>query len=359
VSGVVTTQRPPGAQIVCKSLWKVFGQHGVSLIGTPEASLPRAELQARTGCTVAIRDVSFEVALGEVFVVMGLSGSGKSTLIRALTRLIEVDRGEIMLCGEDLRRLDPKRLRQARRHKVSMVFQQFGLFPHRRVVDNVAFGLEIQGVPRATRRARAEELLAVVGLEGFASSYPEQLSGGMQQRVGLARALAVDPEVLLFDEAFSALDPLIRRGMQDELVRLQQDMHKTVVFVTHDLDEALKLGDRIAIMRDGGFVQVGRPEEVVGAPVDDYVAEFTRDVPRAKILSAAWAMHPLGAASPPQRNLSLSTKLEAVLQALAERDEAMGVLDDSGGLVGVVDRSSVLAAMAPPSPGGQRARPEI
>ncbi len=338
-------------QISCQHLWKFFGHNGHSLLGTPEANLPQAELQERTGCIAAIRDVSFEVHRGEVFVVMGLSGSGKSTLIRSLTRLIEVDSGNIALCGEDVRHLDPAGLRDLRRHRVSMVFQQFGLFPHRRVVDNVAYGLEVQGVKRAERYQRVEELLKVVGLSGFSRSYPDELSGGMQQRVGLARALAVDPDVLLFDEAFSALDPLIRREMQDEVIRLQERLHKTVVFVSHDLDEALKLGDRIAIMREGSFVQVGTPEEVVGAPVDDYVAAFTRDVPRAKVLTARWAMRPFGTRSDRSsgfgdRVVAASTRLQDVLNMVLQSDEPVGVVDDEGEIIGELDRTTATAVIA-------------
>lgn len=333
-------------QVACHGVWKVFGRNAARVVGTEKTKLSHAELLEREGCVVAVRDVSFDIARGEVFVVMGLSGSGKSTLTRCITRLVEVTSGSVELCGQDVVAADVKRLREIRRTKVSMVFQHFALLPHRNILDNVAFGLEVQGVDRERRHERARELLGVVGLDGVERSYPDQLSGGMQQRVGLARALAVDPEVLIFDEAFSALDPLIRRGMQDELVRLQEQMHKTVIFVTHDLDEALKLGDRIAIMRDGGFVQLGTPEQVVGAPADDYVAEFTRDVARAKVLSAAWAMRPCTSGLAPDRTLGASTKLEDVLGVLAERDEPVGVVDDSGALVGLLDRSAVLQAVA-------------
>ena len=225
-----------------------------------------AELRARTGCTAAVRDVSFDVRKGEVFVVMGLSGSGKSTLVRCLTRLIEPTAGTIAIDGEDVRAMDKSRLRELRRHRAAMVFQHFGLLPHRTVLDNVAYGLEIQGMGKAERRERAAEVVTKVGLEGMEQRRPGQLSGGQQQRVGLARALAVDPEVLLFDEPFSALDPLIRRDMQEEVVRLHREEGRTMVFITHDLSEALKLGDRIALMRDGRVVQLGTPEEIVGSP---------------------------------------------------------------------------------------------
>lgn len=339
-------------QVRCRNVWKVFGRGGEKVPGTERAELSRAELLEKEGCTVAVRDVSFDIPRGEVFVVMGLSGSGKSTLTRCITRLIDVTSGSIELCGRDVVTADAKGLRELRRTSVSMVFQHFALLPHRNVLDNVAYGLEIRGVAKVVRHERARELLEVVGLSGHDRSYPSQLSGGMQQRVGLARALAVDPDVLIFDEAFSALDPLIRRDMQDELVRLQDQMHKTVIFVTHDLDEALKLGDRIAIMRDGAFVQLGTPEEVVGDPADDYVAAFTRDVPRAKVLTAAWVMRPLTAGTLPLRSVAESTKLDDVLGFLAERDETVGVVDASGKVVGTIDRATVLQAVvtAPPHP---------
>ncbi len=267
--------------ISCRGVWKVFGPHPERIVGSPDADLSRTELEAKTGCVAAVRDVSFDVAEGRVFVVMGLSGSGKSTLVRCLSRLIEPTAGTVQIDGEDVGSCSPERLRELRRDRVSMVFQHFGLLPHRPVLDNVAFGLEIQGKSKAERRARAGDMLDLVGLGGLGESYPDELSGGMQQRVGLARALANDPEILLFDEPFSALDPLIRRDMQDEVERLQRELKKTVVFITHDLQEALKLGDQIAIMRDGRFVQVDAPEAVVANPVDDYVRDFVRDVPAA------------------------------------------------------------------------------
>jgi glycine betaine/proline transport system ATP-binding protein len=276
--------------IAVANLWKVFGPRPARVVGTPLADLPRAELRARTGCLAAVRDVSFSVRPGEVFVVMGLSGSGKSTLVRCLTRLIEPTSGEISIDGEDVRAMSARRLRDLRRRQVAMVFQHFGLLPHRPVLDNVAYGLEIQGMDRTARHRRAGEMLSLVGLDGQEHQYPDQLSGGMQQRVGLARALATDPAVLLFDEPFSALDPLIRRDMQDEVRRLHAEVGKTLVFITHDLSEALTLGDRIAVLRDGALVQVGTPEELVGAPADPYVADFVRDVPRADVLSLRWIM---------------------------------------------------------------------
>jgi glycine betaine/proline transport system ATP-binding protein len=280
-----------GAPLIrAKGVWKIFGRHAEKVIGTPDADLPRSELRAKHGCVAAVRDVSFDVWPGEIFVVMGLSGSGKSTLVRTLIRLIEPTAGEIEIDGKDVCAASADGLRQLRRHTSAMVFQHFGLLAHRRVIDNVAFGLEIQGVPKAERHARAEKVLKLVGLEDSANQFPDQLSGGMQQRVGLARAFAVDPKVMLYDEPFSALDPLIRRDMQDEVCRLQIETGKTMVFITHDLPEALRLGDRIAIMRDGAIVQLGTPEDLVGSPADDYVANFTRDIPRSHVLTLRWIM---------------------------------------------------------------------
>ncbi|RSM69066.1 glycine/betaine ABC transporter ATP-binding protein [Kibdelosporangium aridum] len=284
------TQQPV---ISVRNLWKVFGPKAARVPGSEElGALSRRELMDRTGCTAAVRDIDFDVAPGEVFVVMGLSGSGKSTLVRCLTRLIEPTAGEVVFEGEDILAADPKRLRDLRRNKFSMVFQHFGLLPHRCVVDNVSYGLEIRGVPKAERTKRANEVIELVGLGGYEQSYPDQLSGGMQQRVGLARALAGDPDVLLFDEPFSALDPLIRRDMQSEVIRLHREVGKTMVFITHDLSEALKLGDRILIMRDGALVQIGTGDELVAAPADDYVRDFVRDVPRSHVLTLKWIMRP-------------------------------------------------------------------
>src|SRR5256885_2535863 len=280
-----------GAPLIhAKGVWKIFGRHADKVMGTADADLPRSELREKHGCVAAVRDVSFDVWPGEIFVVMGLSGSGKSTLVRTLIRLIEPTAGEIEIDGKDVCAASQEGLRQLRRHTSAMVFQHFGLLAHRRVIDNVAFGLEVQGVAKAERLARAEKVLKLVGLEDSGNQSPAQLSGGMQQRVGLARAFAVDPKVMLYDEPFSALDPLIRRDMQDEVCRLQEETGKTMVFITHDLPEALRLGDRIAIMRDGAIVQLGTPEELVGSPADEYVENFVRDIPRSHVLTLRWIM---------------------------------------------------------------------
>lgn len=275
-----------------EGLWKIFGAKADKIIGTPDEHLTRKELQSKTGCLAAVKDVSFEVAPGEVFVVMGLSGSGKSTLVRLLTRLIEPTAGRVRIDGEDVTCASKAKLRALRRNHMAMVFQQFGLLPHRKVLDNVAYGLEVRGEGKAARLARAQEMVDLVGLAGYENSFPDQLSGGMQQRVGLARALAVDPQVLLFDEPFSALDPLIRRDMQNEVCRLHEEVGKTMVFITHDLQEALKLGDRILIMRDGEIVQIGTPAEVVAHPADDYVRDFVSDVPRSHVLTLRYVVRP-------------------------------------------------------------------
>lgn len=278
------TAADSSAAISVRNLWKVFGPSADKVVGTALADLTRAELLQQSGCVAAVRDVSFDVAPGEVFVVMGLSGSGKSTLVRCLTRLIEPTSGSVLVSGEDILQASQSRLRELRRTRFSMVFQHFGLLPHRKVIDNIAYSLEINGVKKEARHKRANEVIELVGLHGYGESYPEQLSGGMQQRVGLARALAVDPQVMFLDEPFSALDPLIRRDMQAEVMRLHRDLGKTMVFITHDLSEAMKVGDRIAIMRDGAVVQMGTPEELVASPADDYVADFTRDIPKSHVL---------------------------------------------------------------------------
>lgn len=280
------TQNPDAAQIEVKNLWKVFGKSPKLALADEYTTASRAEIQEVLGLVVALRDVSFKVEKGQIFVIMGLSGSGKSTLVRCLIRLIESTQGEVLFDGEDVLKYDSDRLIQFRRQKIAMVFQHYGLLPHRRVLDNVAYGLEIRGVGREERYEAALEAIETVGLKGWEDYLPSEMSGGMQQRVGLARALAADSEVLLMDEPFSGLDPLIRREMQDELISLQTAIHKTIVFITHDLNEALKIGDRIAIMRDGEIVQEGSPEEIVTLPADDYVESFVQDVSRAKVIQA-------------------------------------------------------------------------
>jgi glycine betaine/proline transport system ATP-binding protein len=354
-SGAVeTVEAPPATDrngdplLRAVGVWKLFGKNADKVIGTPDADLSRPELREKTGAVVAVRDVSIDVWPGEVFVVMGLSGSGKSTLVRTLIRLIEPTAGSVTICDQDVIAADTAALRDLRRHKVSMVFQHFGLLAHRTVIDNVAFGLEIQGVSKQERLSKASEILELVGLHDVARSFPAQLSGGMQQRVGLARAFAVEPELMLYDEPFSALDPLIRRDMQDEVIRLQAETGKTMLFITHDLPEALRLGDRIAIMRDGGIVQLGTPEELVGSPADDYVENFIRDIPRTHVLTLRWIMRdPKSGETTDGPELPVTTTLKDAVPVVASTDQPIRAIQD-GKVVGIVDRVAVLKAMAEP-----------
>ncbi|OYT83604.1 MAG: ABC transporter ATP-binding protein [Pseudomonas sp. PGPPP4] len=263
-------------KIVVERVSKIFGKREQAALALLREGHDKADILARTGCVVGVDDLSLEIAEGEIFVIMGLSGSGKSTLVRHFNRLIDPSSGRILIDGQDILQLPLPALRELRRQRISMVFQSFGLLPHRRVLDNVAYGLKVRGESKTVCRERALHWLEVVGLAGYERKWPHQLSGGMRQRVGLARALAADTEIILMDEAFSALDPLIRAEMQEQLLELQQRLHKTIVFITHDLDEALRLGNRIAILRDGRLVQVGTPADILGQPADDYVARFVQ-----------------------------------------------------------------------------------
>jgi len=273
-------------------LTKIFGKRSKQALDMIKENKDKTEILKKTGATVGVYDVNFEVEEGEIFVIMGLSGSGKSTLIRLLNRLIEPTSGNIFIDNQDISKLDKEGLRAVRRNKMSMVFQNFGLFPHRTILENTEYGLEVRGVPKEERTAKAEQALENSSLLAFKDQFPKQLSGGMQQRVGLARALANDPEILLMDEAFSALDPLIRREMQDELVDLQENVKKTIIFITHDLNEALRIGDRIALMKDGQIMQIGTGEEILTNPANDYVRTFVEDVDRSKVLTAQNIMVP-------------------------------------------------------------------
>ncbi|WP_243544042.1 quaternary amine ABC transporter ATP-binding protein [Pseudodesulfovibrio tunisiensis] len=277
-------------KIKVENLYKIFGPQPAKVIPMLEKGMAKDEVKEKTRHGVGVNNVSFTVEEGEIVVVMGLSGSGKSTLVRCINRLINPTRGSVFIDGTDVTKLDREGLRKLRQEKLGMVFQNFALFPHRTVCQNTEYGLEIQGVDPSVRREKAYEALDLVGLAGWEESMPGQLSGGMQQRVGLARALALDPDILLMDEAFSALDPLIRRDMQDELINLQERMHKTILFISHDLDEALKLGDRIILMKDGEIVQVGTPEDILTSPADDYVSRFVEDVDITKVLTAESVM---------------------------------------------------------------------
>ena len=333
--------------ISVRHVWKIFGPRAALIRDGLDPSLSKDDILTRTGHVVAVKDAGFDVHRGEIFVIMGLSGSGKSTLVRCISRLIEPTSGEVWVDGADVCRMDDEALRALRRHKMSMVFQHFGLFPHRRILDNVAYGLEIQGVKRADRLERAAHVLQLVGLGGWENHYPGNLSGGMQQRVGLARALAVDPDYLLCDEPFSALDPLIRREMQDELLNLQKMVQKTILFITHDFLEALKIGNHICIMKDGEFVQVGTPAEIVTRPANDYVREFVKDVPRARVLTAASIARPGSDADPADApTVSGDTRLDALIPLTAAGSGRLRVVDPDGTTLGWVDRPVLMTALA-------------
>jgi glycine betaine/proline transport system ATP-binding protein len=356
--GPAATAKSAGPTIAVRGLWKVFGpaEGKVAQAGAGAgASREQLEQTVRdTGGTIAVEDVSFDVQPGEVFVVMGLSGSGKSTLVRCLTRLIEPTLGAVDLDGEDIRKASPERLRELRRRRFSMVFQNFGLLPHRRVLDNIAFGLELRGEPKARRLERAGEMLGLVGMDGMAERYPDELSGGQQQRVGLARALAGDPEVMLLDEPFSALDPLIRRDMQNEVIRLHRELGKTMVFITHDLAEALKLGDHVMIMRAGQVVQIGSPEELVARPADDYVEDFVRDIAKSHVLTLRWIMRdPLPGDAMDGPIFAPDSIIRTALHAAAATDKPIRVMAD-GRVLGVVDRARILESIA----GAEEPEPE-
>ena len=316
--------------IQVKDLYKVFGDKPEGVMPMVKAGKSKDEILAETGHTVGLKEIDLEIKRGEIFVIMGLSGSGKSTLIRHFNRLIEPTAGEIIVEGTDVMKLNTKELEQFRRHKMSMVFQRFGLMPHYTVLDNVAYGLKIQGVDKSVREQKAVEWLETVGLKGYEEQYPNQLSGGQQQRVGLARALCTDAEILLMDEAFSALDPLIRSEMQDQLIELQHKLNKTIIFITHDLDEALRLGDRIAILKDGLLVQQGEPEEILLHPADEYVEAFVKDVNRARALTVETVM------KEPEHRITAETIGEALKEMKRGAYDYGHVVDDSGSYQGTV-----------------------
>ena len=333
------------AKIRCRGLWKIYGPNVPALLARGlDAISP--ELLAATRSVAAVRDVSFEVQSGEILVIMGLSGSGKSTLVRCLSRLVEPSAGEVWFDALDVTRASEREMIQLRRHKMGMVFQNFGLLPHRNVLRNVAFPLEIQGTVRAVREARALSLLNLVGLGQREYNYPRELSGGQQQRVGIARSLAVEPDVWLLDEPFSALDPLIRREMQDEFLRLQRLLHKTIVFITHDFDEAIRVADRIGIMKEGAIIQLGTPEQLVTAPATDYVRKFTRSAPKAKLISAMAAMDPLPAGSDgPAAKVSASAKLEQIAPMVLEGEGPVGVVNSDGRTIGLLTRAKLIGIL--------------
>ena len=339
-------------KIVCSNIWKLFGPDEKRIKENLDPNLSIKEVQEKTGHVVAVKNVSFSIQKGETFVVMGLSGSGKSTLVRCISRLIEPTSGTVKMDDIDVTKMSGGELLDLRRNKMSMVFQHFGLFPHRTVVENIAYGLEIRGNKKQDRTDKAMEVLRMVGLDGWQNNYPRELSGGMQQRVGLARALAVDPEILIFDEPFSALDPLIRREMQDELLKLQEKLQKTMVFITHDFLEAIKMGDHIAIMKDGEVSQVGTPEEIVANPKDQYVKDFCEDVPKYKVLSAGKVMRTeccdetKNLFENGKDNILDNSKIENLIDRLIDNDKTYPVVcNESGELLGEIDRVIVMKSM--------------
>lgn len=335
------------AVIEAEELWKIFGGDPKRARTLSQEGESKAEVKAETGSVIAVEDATFGVQEQEIFVVMGLSGSGKSTLLRCINRLVEPTYGTVRVHGEDVTAFDDEQLRELRRTKMSMVFQNFGLFPHRSVLGNVEYGLEVSGMDKEQRREKAKRTLDLVGLEGYEDSNPSELSGGMQQRVGLARALVNDPEILLMDEAFSALDPLIREEMQNELLDLQEmwDPACTILFITHDLDEALKMGNRIAIMKDGRIAQIGTPTEILTEPADDYVRSFVENVDRTKIIPARTVMRDLRdgeTTASDSASVSPHTPLAEILPLVLGTDAPVPVYDSGDNLQGVVDREAVM-----------------
>jgi glycine betaine/proline transport system ATP-binding protein len=328
----------------CHNVWKLFG-HGAEAFLKQHPD-PTEEDLLRADLIRAVRAVSLDVHRGEIFVIMGLSGSGKSTLVRCLSRLVEPSLGEIIFQGEDLLKKSERELIEIRRHKMGMVFQHFALLPHLTVLDNVTFPLTVQGIDRATRERRAREIIELVGLKGREFHFPRQLSGGQQQRVGIARSLAVEPEIWFLDEPFSALDPLIRREMQDEFTRLQAVLRKTIVFITHDFDEAIRLADRVAIMKDGEIIQVGAPEDLVISPATTYVAEFTRDVQRAKVVSARTIMSEPRPGMAHAGRVAAHARVASFAADIVGAEKPFAVVDDSGTVIGRVERETVIDLLA-------------
>ncbi len=332
-------ERP--VKLACRHVWKIYGPHPDRLLAG--GATPTFDQIRQSDHVGAVRDVSLEVKEGEIFVIMGLSGSGKSTLVRCLSRLIEPTGGELLYDGEDLLKASPARMIEIRRHRMGMVFQHFALLPHLTVLENVAFPLEVQGMDRAKREARAREVTQLVGLKGREGNYPRQLSGGQQQRVGIARSLAVEPDLWFLDEPFSALDPLIRREMQEEFLRIQKQLKKTIVFITHDFDEAIRLADRIAIMKDGAVVQVATPEELVLAPADDYVAAFTAHVARAKVVTLGRIAAP-GVPEGVAGTLPADARIEVVAEQIVTANAPFAVERD-GVVIGHVTPMAVIAVL--------------
>jgi len=331
--------------IEVRNLYKIFGPRGGDYVDAVRDGMGKAELNQKYGHVLGLRDINIAMPAGGIMVVMGLSGSGKSTLIRHINRLIDPTAGEVLYDGVDVCRMNENDLRQFRRHKTAMVFQKFALLPHRTVLENTVYGLEIQGVAAGEREKRAKQWIARVGLAGFENHYPNQLSGGMQQRVGLARALTNDADILLMDEAYSALDPLIRMDMQTVLLDLQKELKKTVVFITHDLDEALRLGDKIAILRDGMVVQQGTGQEIVLNPADDYITAFVKEVNRGRVVNVETIMAPLSG-NPEGMPIAQGTVLEGAARAMTSSNQTLAhVVDEAGRPIGAISLSAIIAAM--------------
>ena len=338
----------PDTVITCQNVWKVFGKHEDRIAASLNSNTTVEELREK-GFITAVRNVSLSIRRGEMLVVMGLSGSGKSTLVRCLARLIDVTSGAVMIEGRDIGAMSEVELIALRRRKMGMVFQSFGLLPHRTALENVAFPLEMRGQDRASRTARATEMLALVGLKGREGYFPRELSGGQQQRVGIARSLAVEPDIWFLDEPFSALDPLIRREMQDEFLRLKAMVQKTIVFITHDFDEALRLADRIAIMKDGAIEQCETPERIVLSPATDYVAKFTADVDRARVIRAGGLAEPAGGRAVEGAALAAGATLHALARLLMTDSRShLPVADASGALLGLLDRARAVDILLGP-----------
>jgi glycine betaine/proline transport system ATP-binding protein len=335
--------------IAMRGVTKIFGPDPEGALALLKSGKSKAEVQAETNHVVGLDNVSLDIAAGQIFVVMGLSGSGKSTLIRHVNRLIEPTAGEILVHGTDVLKMSLDELRTYRRTKVAMVFQKFGLLPHRSVIDNVAYGLEVRGVGRKERLETAAKWIETVGLAGYENSRTRQLSGGQQQRVGLARALSMDSDIILMDEAFSALDPLIRSGMQDQLITLQKSLNKTILFITHDFDEALKIGDRIAVLKDGALQQEGKPEDIVLRPANEHIEEFVREVNKARAIHVRSIME-RGVTEPCEQSVSMDARCEDVLPLFAEH-QWVGVVDGEGKQIGRVTAKQVIKALARYTPG--------
>jgi glycine betaine/proline transport system ATP-binding protein len=345
------TSEAPGISV--RNLYKIFGPHAAEQVKLVQQGVSKAELLAKHGAVLGLKDINIEMPAGAIQVVMGLSGSGKSTLIRHVNRLIDSTSGEMLVGGTDVVKMNADQLREFRRHQTAMVFQKFALLPHRTVLDNTVYGLEVQGIPRATQVERAMRWIERVGLSGFEARYPNQLSGGMQQRVGLARALTNDAPILLMDEAFSALDPLIRVDMQGVLLDIQKELKKTIVFITHDLDEALRLGDRIAILKDGEVIQQGTGQDIVLKPANYYIFDFVREVNRARVIEVDSVMVPVDDKA---RSFGITVPSGAVLEhAIRAMSEAnahvAGVVDQDGGTIGSIDMDRIIKATIAPKSG--------